>query len=310
MAYGFTSLEKRLKENVRNYHIKNLFQMNELQEYLKCIATTAGVNLLLTDRHGEKAVAIGDFADFHPDVVTEPGRKLRIEDRTVGHLYSVNRNERPDRKENAEELLDEVLIELAAHARTSYELIETSIYADELEEKLEKELYQAKHGVKTDALTGMMNKAYFTGRIQVIDRAEVIPVAAVCININDWKYANNHYGDDESDRLIQIVADLCVKESKPDYVIGRVDGDVFHIVIPMAEEEEAKSYCNQIQKRCSQYVDNRLAPSIAYGIVMKSNVEQTLTELLSEAEYEMFQNKFEVKNAPGYRERLEKKESK
>ena len=36
-------------------------------------------------------------------------------------------------------------------------------------------------------------------------------------------------------------------------------------------------------------------------------LEQALADLVSDAEYEMFDNKFEIKNAPGYRERLEKR---
>lgn len=55
----------------------------------------------------------------------------------------------------------------------------------------------------------------------------------------------------------------------------------------------------------SLYADEHLAPSVACGFVLKYNVEQKLKDLLSDAEYEMFDNKFEIKNAPGYRERLE-----
>lgn len=45
---------------------------------------------------------------------------------------------------------------------------------------------------------------------------------------------------------------------------------------------------------------------MACGIVYKTNVEEKVEDKLDDAEYEMFNNKFEIKNAPGYRERLEK----
>ena len=61
-----------------------------------------------------------------------------------------------------------------------------------------------------------------------------------------------------------------------------------------------------IQDRCFTFEDPYLAPSVAVGIVYKTNIEETLEEKLSDAEYEMFNNKFEIKNADGYRERLEK----
>ena len=74
----------------------------------------------------------------------------------------------------------------------------------------------------------------------------------------------------------------------------------------MAENDEAKDYCVRVQQKCMEFEDAHLAPSVACGFVLKYNVEQKLQDLLSDAEYEMFNNKFEIKNAPGYRERLEK----
>lgn len=306
MGYRVTSLEKRLKENIKNYHINNLFRMKELQEYMKCVTTMAGVSLLLTERHGEKAIVIGDFVMDEPDVVVNPGRKIKVYGRTVGHLYTINNNDRPDRKENAEEFLDALVNQMAAHATASYEYTEIAIYADELESILEKERYQAKHGEKEDMLTGVLSKYYLQNRIKVIERSEVIPVAVICANINDWKYVNDHFGDIESDRLIKIVAEFLIKEAKPEYIMGRVDGDVFEILIPMEEDGEAENYCKRVQNRCDQYDDEKLAPSVACGYVIKTNIEQNMDELYSDAEYKMFENKFEMKNTAGYKERLEK----
>lgn len=306
MGYRVTSLEKRLKENIKNYHINNLFRMKELQEYMKCVATMAGVSLLLTERHGEKAIVIGDFIREDPDVVANPGRKVKVYGRTVGHLYTINNNDRPDRKENAEEFLDALVNQMAAHATASYEFTEIAIYADELESILEKERYQAKHGEKEDMLTGVLSKYYLQNRIKIIERSQVIPVAVICANINDWKYVNDHFGDMESDRLIKIVAEILIKEAKPEYIIGRVDGDVFEILIPMEEDGEAENYCKRVQDRCNQHEDDKLAPSVACGYVIKTNIEQNMDELYSDAEYKMFENKFEIKNTAGYKERLEK----
>ena len=141
--------------------------------------------------------------------------------------------------------------------------------------------------------------------MQRLDDLSVAPVAVVNANINDWKFVNDHFGDEESDRLIRTIADILKQEAKPDYVIGRVDGDVFIILIPMAEDGEAEEYCAHVQQACMEYEDQILAPSVACGVVYKANVEEQLKDKLPDAEYEMFNNKFEIKNAPGYRERLE-----
>ncbi len=302
MAFGIVSLEKRLKDNIRSYSTDQLYDMKKLTDYLEAVSAVTHMGLLLVDRHGEKAVSAGDFTGFEPDVVNEPGLKIRVSNRTVAHLYVKDAVSEENRR--LAEAIAEHLTQLAAN---TYEKMETSIYADELEERLEKEQYQVKHGEKKDALTGTLSSTYFENRAKIIDRSDVVPVAVICANINDWKYVNDRFGDEESDRLIRVVAEILRREAKDEYVIGRCGGDFFCVLIPLVEDGEAEDYCSRVQKSCEVYEDDKIAPSVACGYVFKTNVEQTVSELLSDAEYEMFNNKLEMKNAPGYRERLEKK---
>lgn len=178
-------------------------------------------------------------------------------------------------------------------------------YMEELEGK--DEAKQKEQSSRMDELTGVFANDYFEKRMQIVDRSEVVPVAVIEININDWKYANDHYGDEESDRLIRIVADIVREEANPYFVIGRIDGDVFGVLIPMVEEGEAEDYARRIKKRCVNYEDEKLVPSAAIGIVYKNNIEQSVQELFSDAQYEMFEDKLAMKQEPGYRERLEGK---
>lgn len=305
MNYKAVPFEKRIKENVKNYTLDNLYHIDTLTEYCKAMSLATGMEMLLTERHGEKVVSVGNFAAFTPDVVGQPGRKIRVYGRTIAHLYTRTENVPEDRKEAVEKLLDQLTAMLSQWGEESYLHTESSIYLDELEEKVGMQHVQTARGEKEDALTGVYHKYYFEERMKVIDRAEVVPVAIINININDWKFVNDNWGDEESDRLIKTIADIIKKEAKPDYIIGRVDGDVFVALIPMVEDGEAENFCEQVQRSCQQYEDPILAPSVAYGIVYKSNVEECVKDKLPDAEYEMFNHKFEVKNAPGYRERLE-----
>ncbi|MDD6811417.1 MAG: GGDEF domain-containing protein [Lachnospiraceae bacterium] len=308
MEYNSVSFEKRIKENIKNYALDNLYHINSLTEYLKAVAAVIEADILLTDRHGEKVVSIGNFVGFTPDVVKEPGRKIRIYNRTVAHLYvKFEKIPLKEKRTAIEKLLNETIVMLSSFGEEGYLHRESAIYMDELEEKLEERHAKQIHGEKEDALTGVYHKLYFEERMKVIDRSEVVPVAVINININDWKYVNDNFGEEESDRLIKTVAGIVKKEAKPDYVIGRVDGDVFIVLIPMAENNEAEDYCNRVQTACIAYEDDILAPSVACGIVYKTNVEEQIEDKLPDAEYEMFNNKLDIKNAPGYRERLEKR---
>lgn len=307
MGYDAIPYDKRIKENIRNYSLSNLYNMESIKKYLSSLAQVFQINILLTDRHGEKEVVIGDsFLGFHPDVVNEPGRKLQVQGRTVGHLY-VNDLSGGQDNHLMNAMVDGTVELLAKLGEETYLHREGSIYLEELEKQLADKTHKVKGSEREDVLTGVFNKFYFESKMKVIDRSEIVPVAVLNVNINDWKYANDHFGDEESDRLIRIVADILKEEAGSYFVIGRIDGDVFGVLIPMAEEGEAESYAAKIQERCMAYEDPHLAPSVAVGIVYKTNIEETLEEKLSDAEYEMFENKFNIKNSEGYRQRLEKK---
>ena len=305
MDYKAIPFEKRIKENIRNYALDNLYAIDTLTDYCKSLCAVTGAAILITERHGEKIVSVGGFARFTPDVVGEPGRKVRVYGRTIAHLYAETDKVPEEKKEIVDHLLDGFATMLSQWGEEAYLHRESSIYMDELEEKVGVKHVQTAKGEKEDALTGVFHKHYFEERMQAIDHADIAPVAVINVNINDWKYVNDNYGDEESDRLIRTIADILKEKAKPDYVIGRIDGDVFIVLIPLADDGEAQDYCTKVQEACLNYEDAILAPSVACGFVHKTNVEEALKDKLADEEYEMFNNKFEIKNAPGYRERLE-----
>ncbi|MGN0376200.1 MAG: GGDEF domain-containing protein [Suilimivivens sp.] len=306
MGYQSIPYDRRIKENIRNYSFSNLYDMDLMKGYLQNLAEVLEINILLTDRHGEKEIVIGDsFLGFYPDVVNEPGRKVRVQNRTIGHLY-IKEIISTKNSRQVNDMVDSTVKLLEHLGEEAYLRHETSIYLEELEVLLKEKRRQIIQNETDDALTGVYHRNYFNARMEAIDNSEVVPVAVLDVNINDWKFANDHFGDEESDRLIQIVAGILKKEAKSDFIIGRIDGDAFGVLIPMATEGEAEEYAERIQNACNTYEDSILAPSVAVGMVYKTNIEENLEDRLSDAEYEMFNNKFEVKNAPGYQERLRK----
>ena len=305
MNYKSVPFDQRIKDNVKNYALDNLYQIDTLTDYCKALCASVDVEILLTERHGEKVVSVGNFAGFTPDVVGNPGRKIRVYGRTIAHLYAKTEKVPPQKLDAVDQMLDGLTQMLSHWGEEAYLHTESSIYMDELEDKVGVQHVQTARGENEDALTGVYHKHYFEERMRAMDRSEVVPVAVINVNINDWKFVNDNFGDEESDRLIKTIADILKQEKKPDYEIGRVDGDVFIVLIPMAEDGEAEEYCRRVQEACLHYEDRILAPSAACGLVYKTNVEELLQDKLPDAEYEMFNNKFEIKNAPGYRERLE-----
>lgn len=302
MAYGSIPLDKRLKDNIRNYKLTSLYDAEVILDLLKGINKLADVDVMITERHGEKVFAVGEWAGV--DLEACEATKIRICEQIVANVYVVMDRVADDDKAVVQKLIDAMIATIATLGDKTYRTKELEIYADELDGKMSKQTYQAKNGDKTDELTGVLNKTYFENRLNIVDRSQVIPVAAVCININDWKYVNDNYGDEESDRLIAVIASTVKGEAKPDYIVGRVDGDVFNVVIPMPADGEAEEYAARVKSVCEEFEDPHIAPSVAVGIAYKENVESDMSEVFSDAEYAMFEDKIEVKNAPGYRARL------
>lgn len=300
MNYGNYSFEERIKESIRSYHLKDLYDLGVIGFMMRDIYNRFGVGLMLTERHGECTLKVGDWAEDFIDPEKTPGIRVRFRNRTMAHLHVDS-----DVEESIPSINNLVNI-MEAWGEKSFMAKELSDYKTELEHRLTVESVREEDRDKLDVLTGTFTRAYFESRIKVIDRAGVAPVAVIQANINDCKFYYDHFGEDESDRLIKVVAGLLQEAAKPEYIIGRWDGDVFNIVIPMPEPLEAEQYITNVRELADKYEDRILTPSIAFGVALKENVEETILNKISEAEYEMFINKLDMKNTPGYREKLEK----
>lgn len=301
---------ERVKQNSKNYFPKDLFDLEAAGAFLADMNTIFGLDTLMTDRHGAVLMVHGSFDGFVPDVKNKPGNKIRVMERTVCHIYAKYENVNEAQREEVKALLDAYIKTLEGFSEKSYMASEQAAYIDELEQQVEQDAYQVKYSEQNDPLTGVLNRNYFMSHMRQLAEREVVPTAAICVNINDWKFFDSNFGEEESDRLVLTVADILQEKAKEagleNAVIGRVEGDVFHVLLPLVEEDEAKRYCESIQEACDSFEDERLVPSIAVGCVMHINVEESYRDVLSDAEYAMLENKFEIKNAPGYRERIEK----
>lgn len=304
MAYNNMSFDKRLDENIKNYQLDTLYDGRYVSDFLKRLARLCGIELLFTDRHGEKVLVEGDFSHFEIDVVNAPGIKIRVHNRTIAHLYIKEESIDPEKKELIDKMISDT-VELLEHlGELSYGYRESSIYVDELEKAVRPQTERRTNPEKEDPLTGLFNATYFEKRMNILDRSETAPVAVIEANINDWKIHNDRLGDEGSDRLIRTIADIIREEARPEYVIGRTDGDVFTILIPMPEDGEAQDYVNRIVSRCNSFEDPYIVPSIAVGLAVKENVEEKISDIISDAEYLMLENKLAIKSSPEYKARI------
>ena len=299
MQYQKVNLEGRLNSHIKDYDFHRLYEVDKVCAMVTSICDALCLEMLLTDRKGNTVCLCGSIAE-KPDVDKNPGIKIRVYDRTIAHLYVAYDN-CVCGKEKAEAVVNGLADMLVSLGNEIYFHKEAGMYIDDHHKS------KTVQSDKEDALTGVMSQSYFENRMQIVDRAEVVPVAAIVFNINDWKVANDNFGDEESDRLITTIADIIKENAKPEYIIGRVDGDVFNVIIPMPEDGEAEEYSKAVQNACDAFEDDHLAPSVATGVAYKSNVESSMESVFSDAEVEMLENKISIKNSEEYCNRLKKK---
>lgn len=297
---------QRVALNSKNYHPKDLFDMNTAASFLELMQRQFKLETLMTDRHGVILMEHGSFQNFVPDVVNKPGIKIRVQGRTVCHVYAKYDNVDEKDMDIVKGMLDAYIRVLEGFSGKSYLCSEQAMYIDELEQELEKEDYQVKYAEQNDPLTGVLTKNYFNSRMKELKDMGVVPTGVMIANINDARFALDRYGEEESDRLITTVADILKKNADATTVIGRVEPDVFYILLPNAEEADIVNYKEKIQEACDSFEDDIIAPSIAVGYVIRTNVEEDFKALFSDAEYEMLENKYQIKNSKGYQERLRK----
>lgn len=300
------AFKERLEQNSKNYSPKNLFDLAAAEQFFTQMKKSFGLEVMMTDRHGVIIQKYGEFGDFKPDVVNEPGIKIRVKGRTVCHIYAKYEAVAAQQTEVVKMLLDAYIKTLEGYSEKSYISSEQAVYIDELEQELEKDEYQPKYDEQNDPLTGVLNKSSFIKNMEQLKAREVVPTAVICVNINDWLFVHDNFGEEESDRLIVTVAEILKSCADEQAIIGRIGGDAFRVLLPATEEDKAREYCSKVQESCLQFEDKLLAPSVAMGCVMKTNVDDSYKDVFSDAEYAMYEDKLVLKKAPGYRERLEK----
>lgn len=294
MGYKTNGYEKSILENIKQYTINDLIDQSKIMDSFFKPAEAFGIKILMTQRHGEVFLSSLEV-DENNLKENAKDEKIRVQNRTVAHVYADFTAVDNGNIEPVKNWYQSMLFTLTEWMQEVYLRKEAENYIFEFEvDNIDRQ------NDKMDSLTGVFNKNYFLNRLNVIERSEIVPVALIEANINDTKFFFDNYGESAGNRLLCLVADALKQCAKKEYIIGRWGVDVFHILIPLPEENEAEGYCERVKAVVSAFEDNVLAPSVAMGIVYKTNVEEKFNEKLSDLQFEMLSDKMRMKQQPEY----------
>ena len=146
MAFGSVSLEKRIKNNVKNYSLGQLLDLPIVQKELEVLHSLTGGEFLFTRRHGEIVVMVGEWGQEAVDVIADPGMKFQVSGRTIGHFYYKNNG-----NEHVDEMVTALFDNWRLWAEQTYLYKETDQFVYEVQFRAEEELNRKAEGVRTAA---------------------------------------------------------------------------------------------------------------------------------------------------------------
>jgi len=163
----------------------------------------------------------------------------------------------------------------------------------------EKIWHQANH----DALTGLPNRTLLTDRAEsALQRArrEHTNMAVMFMDLDHFKYINDHYGHAAGDELLVTVADRVSASLRKSDMVVRISGDEFVVLMPLLEHAtDAGRVAEKIISTLSQpylIYDHKIHISASVGIAVFPGDGDDVEVLMKHADTAMYMAKESGRN--------------
>ncbi len=172
-----------------------------------------------------------------------------------------------------------------------------------LNQKLKAAREEAERMAMTDELSGLGNRRAFFEWGNVISSAAGRyghTTSMMMIDIDNFKTINDTYGHAVGDKVIVALAKTLREDIRDSDIIGRIGGDEFAIAMP---ETRAQKSC-ELAERLRQHIgditvsagDTDIGFSVSIGVAESNDRRSTIDELLSRADYALYQAKATGRN--------------
>ncbi len=109
----------------------------------------------------------------------------------------------------------------------------------------------------TDPLTGIFNRHFFNNYIENLKRDKrITDLALIMLDVDRFKYINDHYGHNVGDIVLVEVAELLASETRGSDFVVRYGGDEFLIVLLESHEDAIKAYVSRIEEALDKWNKN------------------------------------------------------
>ena len=135
-----------------------------------------------------------------------------------------------------------------------------------------------------DMMTSLKNRNYLNANIEKWDDAKVNPRTIIIVDLNNLKYINDNYGQEEGDNLIKKAAAILINTQLEKSEIIRTSGNEFLIYAIGYTEKQISTYKSKLVKEFEK-LPHGFGAAIGYSMI--EDEIKTIDDAINEAALEM-----------------------
>lgn len=123
------------------------------------------------------------------------------------------------------------------------------------------------------------------------------PLSVAYVDIDNFKYINDHFGHSAGDTLLMLVAKIIKHTTRETDITTRLGGDEFVVLMSDSEAESAYSAAAKIQRNILRLMqENEWPVTCSIGLVTFNCPPNSTDDLIKEADTTMYSAKQNGKN--------------
>ena len=166
--------------------------------------------------------------------------------------------------------------------------------------KLKRALTLQQKLARTDSLTGLANRrAFMEFAVLELKRAGRfrLPLTLLCMDVDNFKFVNDHYGHHDGDRLLKEVAGTIAANIRAIDLAARFGGDEFCVMFSGADENSADRIVRKLGEKLTLSMQkNKWPVTFSSGVVTYKKIPDSVDEILRSADNLMYRAKKNGKN--------------